>query len=141
MSAREGSEPLRSESKRLGLPSAKQRLPGMPSSVAVLLLAYDHDGFECVCPGGQNGLNDCDHRNRVEGAHGEAKTQHGLRRAARRGLWNVAIQVYLTAAVMNLKRLAMAAFSCSIRFLKLLDLLLRPQHAHFRPILVPGGLF
>jgi hypothetical protein len=32
--------------------------------------------------------------------------QHGLRRAARRGLWNVAIQVYLTAAVVNLKRLA-----------------------------------
>ncbi len=46
------------------------------------------------------------HRNRVEGAHGEAKTQHGLRRAVRRGLDNVAIQVYLTAAVMNLKRLA-----------------------------------
>jgi transposase len=46
------------------------------------------------------------HRWRVEGAHGEAKTQHGLRRAARRGLWNVQIQAYLTAAVMNLKRLA-----------------------------------
>jgi len=46
------------------------------------------------------------HRWRVEGAHGEAKTQHGLRRAARRGLSNVAIQAYLTAAVMNLKRLA-----------------------------------
>ena len=46
------------------------------------------------------------HRWRAEGVHGEAKTQHGLRRAARRGLWNVAIQVYLTAAVMNLKRLA-----------------------------------
>jgi len=46
------------------------------------------------------------HRWRVEGVHGEAKTQHGLRRAARRRLWNVAIQVYLTAAVMNLKRLA-----------------------------------
>jgi len=46
------------------------------------------------------------HRWRVEGAHGEAKTQHGLRRAARRGLANVAIQIYLTAAVMNLKRLA-----------------------------------
>jgi hypothetical protein len=42
----------------------------------------------------------------VEGVHGEAKTQHGLRRAVRRGLANVAIQVYLTAAVMNLKRLA-----------------------------------
>ena len=46
------------------------------------------------------------HRFRVEGLHGEAKTQHGLRRAVRRGLANVAIQVYLTAAIINLKRLA-----------------------------------
>ncbi len=46
------------------------------------------------------------HRWRVEGMHGEAKTQHGLRRAVRRGLANVAIQAYLTAAVINLKRLA-----------------------------------
>jgi len=45
------------------------------------------------------------HRWRVEGVHGQAKVQHGLRRAARRGLWNVAIQAYLTAVVMNLKRL------------------------------------
>lgn len=51
------------------------------------------------------------HRWRVEGVHGEAKTQHGLRRAARRGLWNVAIQAYLTAVVMNLKRLAAVWFS------------------------------
>ena len=36
---------------------------------------------------------------------GEAKNQHGLRRAVRRGLANVAIQAYLTAAVINLKRL------------------------------------
>jgi len=50
------------------------------------------------------------HKWRVEGIHGEAKTQHGLRRAVRRGLANVSIQVYLTAAVMNLKRLA--AFLC-----------------------------
>jgi transposase len=48
------------------------------------------------------------HRWRAEGSHGEAKTLHGLRRAARRGMWNVAIQAYLTAAVMNLKRLAAA---------------------------------
>jgi len=48
------------------------------------------------------------HRWRVEGKHGVGKTQHGLRRAVRRGLSNVAIQVYLTAAVMNLKRLARA---------------------------------
>jgi len=51
------------------------------------------------------------HRWRVEGVHGEAKTQHGLRRAVRRGLANVCIQVYLTAAVMNLKRLAGVHFS------------------------------
>ena len=44
----------------------------------------------------------------VEGMHGEAKTQHGLRRAVRRGLSNVTIQAYLTAAVINLKRLAAA---------------------------------
>jgi len=58
------------------------------------------------------------HRWRVEGIHGEAKTQHGLRRAARRRLWNVAIQAYLTAAVMNLKRLA--ALLCLIFLAKLL---------------------
>lgn len=46
------------------------------------------------------------HRWLAEGAHGEAKSQHGLSRAARRGRWNMAIQSYLTAAVMNLKRLA-----------------------------------
>jgi len=51
------------------------------------------------------------HRWQVEGVHGEAKTQHGLRRAVRRGLVNVAIQVYLTAAVINLKRLV-ALLSC-----------------------------
>ena len=49
------------------------------------------------------------HRWRVEGAHGEAKTQHGLRRAARHGIDNVTIQVYLIACVMNLKRLAKTA--------------------------------
>jgi len=46
------------------------------------------------------------HQWRVEGKHGEAKVLHGLRRAVRRGRWNVAIQAYLTAAVMNLKCLA-----------------------------------
>jgi transposase len=46
------------------------------------------------------------HKWRVEGIHGEAKNLHGLRRAVRRGLANVSIQVYLTAMVMNLKRLA-----------------------------------
>lgn len=48
------------------------------------------------------------HRWRVEGVHGEAKTCHGLARAVRRGLINMKIQAYLTAAAINLKRLAAA---------------------------------
>jgi tRNA A37 threonylcarbamoyladenosine dehydratase len=31
-------------------------------------LAYDHDGFACVCPSGDNGQHDCEHRNRIEGS-------------------------------------------------------------------------
>ncbi len=46
------------------------------------------------------------HRGRIEGVHGEAKTWHGLARAIRRGLANMQIQAFLTAAVINLKRLA-----------------------------------
>jgi transposase len=46
------------------------------------------------------------HQWKIEGMHGEAKTQHGLRRAVRRGLDNMSIQAYLTAVVINLKRLA-----------------------------------
>jgi transposase len=49
------------------------------------------------------------HRWRSEGFHGEAKTWHGLARAIRRGLANMKIQAYLTAAAINLKRLAAAA--------------------------------
>lgn len=48
------------------------------------------------------------HRSRIEGFHGEAKTWHGLARAVRRGLENVKVQAYLTAAAINLKRLAAA---------------------------------
>ena len=46
------------------------------------------------------------HRWRPEGFHGEAKTWHGLARAVRRGLTNMRIQAFLTAAAVNLKRLA-----------------------------------
>jgi tRNA threonylcarbamoyladenosine dehydratase len=31
-------------------------------------LAYDRDGFQCVCPGGDNGVNDCDHKHRIDGS-------------------------------------------------------------------------
>jgi tRNA A37 threonylcarbamoyladenosine dehydratase len=31
-------------------------------------LAYDDGAFRCVCPGGTNGVNDCEHKHRVEGS-------------------------------------------------------------------------
>lgn len=40
----------------------------------------------------------------IEGTHSEMKRYHGLRRARYRGLRKVALQCYLTAAVVNLKR-------------------------------------
>jgi transposase len=46
------------------------------------------------------------HRWRSEGLHAELKRWHGLYRAVRRGLANPEIQVYMTASVINLKRLA-----------------------------------
>lgn len=51
------------------------------------------------------------HRWRSEGFHGEAKTWHGLARAVRRGLANMRIQAFLTAAAINLKRLAAASLA------------------------------
>ncbi|TNC66391.1 transposase, partial [Rubellimicrobium roseum] len=56
------------------------------------------------------------HRWRSEGYHGEAKTWHGLARAVRRGLGNMKIQAFLTAAAVNLKRLAaaFAALLCAL---------------------------
>ena len=68
------------------------------------------------------------HRGRVEGVHGEAKAWHGLARAVRRGLSNVKIQAYLTAAVINLKRLAAALLSALFR--------LAPGPQHPSPALV-----
>ena len=40
----------------------------------------------------------------IEGTHSEMKRYHGLRRARYRGLRKVALQCYLTAAVVNIKR-------------------------------------
>jgi hypothetical protein len=54
------------------------------------------------------------HRWRSEGFHGEAKAWHGLGRAVRRGLQNMRIQAFLTAAAINLKRLAAALLAVLI---------------------------
>jgi len=71
------------------------------------------------------------HRWRVEGIHGEAKQQHGLRRAARRGMANVAIQALLTAAAINLKRLA-ASLSCVLHALEASQAYSIVSFAHLR---------
>jgi len=36
--------------------------------IAPQALAYDDGAFHCVCPGGDNGVNDCEHKNRIEGS-------------------------------------------------------------------------
>ncbi len=36
--------------------------------IAPQALAYDDGSFRCVCPGGQNGVNDCEYKHRVEGS-------------------------------------------------------------------------
>jgi transposase len=79
------------------------------------------------------------HRWRVEGVHGEAKICHGLARAVRRGLSNIRIQAYLTAAAMNLKRLA--AFAAVLLRMLVGTLLswiatTRPSRLHI-PVLAP----
>jgi hypothetical protein len=65
------------------------------------------------------------HRWRSEGFHGEAKTWHGLAGAVRRGLENMRIQSFLTAAAINLKRLA-AALLAMFRALLWLQTRARP---------------
>ncbi len=73
------------------------------------------------------------HRWRVEGIHGRAKAQHGLGRAARRGLDNVTIQAYLTAAVMNLKVLAKATATKLFAFWRLVGPPYAPIKLHTAP--------
>ena len=45
-------------------------------------LAYDDGGFRCVCPGGHNGVNDCEHKNRVEGSVAFVPQAFGMAAAA-----------------------------------------------------------
>ena len=50
--------------------------------IAPTALAYDTDGFRCVCPGGQNGVNDCDHGARVDGSSPFVPAAFGLTAAS-----------------------------------------------------------
>ncbi len=64
--------------KRVGVTAVFSEEP----PIAPQTLAYDTDGFLCVCPGGDNGLNDCDHRNRVEGSAAFVPAAFGLAAAS-----------------------------------------------------------
>lgn len=57
----------------------------------------------------------------MESFHGEAKTCHGLARAIRRGLANLRIQAFLTAAATNQKRPAAALLAVAVALLALLS--------------------
>lgn len=56
-------------------------------------LAYDDGGFDCVCPGGTNGLNDCEHKHRVEGSVAFVPSAFGMAAAA------TAVKLLLAAAL------------------------------------------
>jgi len=56
-------------------------------------LAYDTDGFRCVCPGGDNGVNDCDHGARVDGSAAFVPAAFGLAAAS------VAVRLLIGAPV------------------------------------------
>jgi hypothetical protein len=93
------------------------------------------------------------HRIRVEGLHGEVKTWHRLARAIRRGLANIQIQAYLTAAAINPKRLVVGYL---LALLSALTGMIgsrrtrptnppaaasaQPSHAFSRPVPDPGPL-
>jgi transposase len=112
----------RGSSKDCGRCALRPRCFGRTARVRTVLIV---DGYEALLRGRrskqkwderQRELYDR-HRWRIEGTHGEAKTRHGMRRAARRGLWNVSIQAYIVAAVINLKRLATAALAGLLGYL------------------------
>jgi tRNA A37 threonylcarbamoyladenosine dehydratase len=50
--------------------------------LAPVALAYDTDGFECVCPSGDNGLHSCERRNRIEGSATFVPAAFGLTAAS-----------------------------------------------------------
>ncbi len=50
--------------RRLGVTAIYSEEPPQPPRS----LAYDGGAFRCVCPGGDNGVNDCERKNRIEGS-------------------------------------------------------------------------
>ena len=45
-------------------------------------LEYDDGAFRCVCPGGHNGVNDCEHKHRIEGSAAFVPSVFGITAAS-----------------------------------------------------------
>lgn len=56
-------------------------------------LAYDHGGFQCVCPGGENGMHDCEHRNRVDGSVSFVPAAFGMAAASIAVKWLIGLEL------------------------------------------------
>mgnify|MGYP000958329431 CR=1 FL=1 len=107
-------------------PGQRNHSHSTPFGVVVLSLPPNRrfpsvtSGYSCLSPSGTSAADHLHRRNGralsgspLQGGAVRGSEQgdvllleHGLRRAARRGLDNVRIQAYLTAAVMNLKKCA-----------------------------------
>ena len=77
----------------------------------------------------------------IEGVHGEMKERHCLRRAVRRGLWNMEIQGFFAALAVNLKRLAkgvLGDISDILCFRSYFGLLRRLNSYTMNPICIAG---
>lgn len=75
--------------KHHGIDARKGQPIGVPSVFSVENprlpepLEYDNgNGFVCVCPGGKNGLNDCDNKNRIDGSASFVTGTFGLTAAS-----------------------------------------------------------
>lgn len=63
----------------IGIPAVFSTEP----SLLPIPLSYDEGtGFVCVCPGGKNGLNDCDKKNRIDGSASFVTGAFGLTAAS-----------------------------------------------------------
>jgi hypothetical protein len=66
---------------------------------------------------------------KIEGLFGEAKQNHGLRRARYRGLSNVQIQFFMTAIALNCKRVVKMYYFFYLIFLTLRRRLVGQKHS------------
>lgn len=67
-----------------GQPVGIQAVYSVETPIAPTPPSYDEEtgGFVCVCPGGKNGLNDCDRKNRIDGSAAFVTGAFGLAAAS-----------------------------------------------------------